>query len=419
MSIEHLIYEGLQHPPTAISYFVSQRLAALYPEKALLETSDASFDLERYAAARQCAAARHPDLHAQVGTSWWGEPGKGLWKQAENAWFEVAWEGHRLDVLWMSWSAEGCRTHRAWILAAEEPIAERFFITVCEWTGTVRREVLVFEEGVWEKSEDLYRAIQHTTFENLILRGSLKEEIQQDFAQFLAARSTYERYGVPWKRGVLFVGPPGNGKTHAVKALLNAVDLPCLYVKSFRDRWGTEQSNIRSVFQRARQTTPCLLVLEDLDSLLNNQNRSFFLNELDGFAANAGILTIATTNHPERLDPAILDRPSRFDRKYHFELPAPAERVTYVRFWNGTLEPELRLSETAAAAVVEWTDGFSFAYLKELFLSAMMRWMEVPVPGGMDKSILAQVAVLREQMSSPSPEVAGEADGHPDEVADG
>lgn len=53
-----------------------------------------------------------------------------------------------------------------------------------------------------------------------------------------------------------------------------------------------------------------LLILEDLDSLLTDQNRSFFLNELDGFAANEGIVTIASTNHPERLDPAISNRPS-------------------------------------------------------------------------------------------------------------
>jgi AAA+ superfamily predicted ATPase len=46
--------------------------------------------------------------------------------------------------------------------------------------------------------------------------------------------TTYEEYGIPWKRGILFVGSPGNGKTHAVKALINSMEQPCLYVKSFR-----------------------------------------------------------------------------------------------------------------------------------------------------------------------------------------
>jgi len=113
----------------------------------------------------------------------------------------------------------------------------------------------------------------------------------------------YERYGVPWKRGVLFLGPPGNGKTHTLKALLNASPgVPCLYVKSFKaDYRGTDQDNIRKVFGRARACAPCLLVLEDLDSLIDDENRSFFLNELDGFADNAGIVTLATTNHPDKL----------------------------------------------------------------------------------------------------------------------
>src|SRR5262249_40857597 len=154
---------------------------------------------------------------------------------------------------------------------------------------------------------ELYQAIQGATFDNLILRGSLKQEIREDIEQFFDSRAAYESYGIPWKRGILFLGPPGNGKTHTVKALINALRQPCLYVKSvIGDRWNTPHDNIRKVFQKARRTTPCVLVLEDLDSLVSGQNRTFFLNELDGFAANAGIVTLATCNHPEQLDPAIL-----------------------------------------------------------------------------------------------------------------
>jgi SpoVK/Ycf46/Vps4 family AAA+-type ATPase len=145
---------------------------------------------------------------------------------------------------------------------------------------------------------------------------------------------------------------------------------------------------------------PCLLVLEDLDSLITPENRSYFLNELDGFAANVGIVTLATTNHPERLDPAILDRPSRFDRKYPFDLPGPAERVSYLRMWNDTLQEALRLSEPEIAHLAELTPGFSFAYLKELVLSSTMRWIACPQPGGMVMFMTAQAMALREQMSS-------------------
>jgi SpoVK/Ycf46/Vps4 family AAA+-type ATPase len=59
-------------------------------------------------------------------------------------------------------------------------------------------------------------------------------------------------------------------------------------------------------------------------------------------------VTPATTNHPERLDPSIVDRPSRFDRKYHFELPGPDERRAYVSLWNRSLQPDPCLSEGAS-----------------------------------------------------------------------
>jgi SpoVK/Ycf46/Vps4 family AAA+-type ATPase len=159
------------------------------------------------------------------------------------------------------------------------------------------------------------------------LKGHLKQDILDDLKQFFVSHALYDQYGIPWKRGILFVGPPGNGKTHAVKAIINSLAQPCLYVKSFRAEYRTDEDNIRHVFERARKSAPCILVLEDLDSLLTQQNRSFFLNELDGFAANVGIVTLATTNHPERLDPSILDRPSRFDRKHPFDLPELPERL--------------------------------------------------------------------------------------------
>jgi AAA+ superfamily predicted ATPase len=227
--------------------------------------------------------------------------------------------------------------------------------------------------------------------------------------RFFAARAMYERYEVPWKRGLLFVGPPGNGKTHAVKGLINALALPCLYVKTFRMSARPDEYGVREVFVRARTAAPCILVLEDLDALVTPGNRSFFLNEMDGFAGNAGILTVATTNHPEQLDPAIRDRPSRFDRTYRFDLPAVAERQAYMAQWNASLQPALRVSAPAAARIAERTEGFSFAYLKELFLSAMMRWMVTPQPGAMDQVLEEQVDVLRAQMASaaaPSPEDA-------------
>jgi AAA+ superfamily predicted ATPase len=150
---------------------------------------------------------------------------------------------------------------------------------------------------------------------------------------------------------------------------------------------------------------------------LTSQNRSFFLNELDGFASNIGVVTLATTNHPERLDPAILDRPSRFDRKYPFDLPAPAERSAYIVMWNESLKPVLRLSEEGVAKISEVTEGFSFAYLKELFLSSKMRWIAQAQQGTMEQVMAEQVEKLHEQMMSVNTaagsEMPEELDGMP------
>ena len=142
-----------------------------------------------------------------------------------------------------------------------------------------------------------------------------------------------------------------------------------------------------------------MLVLEDLDSMIDNNNRAFFLNELDGFHSNTGVVVLATTNHPEKLDTSILDRPSRFDRKYYFQLPADAERRAYIGRWNCELQPEMRMTEKSVARVVRETQDFSFAYLKELFVTSMVQWLSSGGTRPMDEVLIGQTALLRKQMS--------------------
>lgn len=431
MRKEQLIREALSLPGSVIAYYVSQILADMYPQKALVEGPDVLFDLEDYASAGHCALEQKALIYSQVLTHYLGPQvsipgvpagtlrfsgflpvavgpgtaasGKELFERASNAWFEVQWHNSTLDVIVMHWS-DGRPVYHYWILADTAEIAKGLLLEVCRWNAEVRGEVLVFDGGCWSKDAALFQSIGGATFDNLILKGHLKQDIHDDLRQFFAARSLYEQYGIPWKRGILFVGPPGNGKTHAVKALINALAQPCLYVKSFRAEHRADEDNIRQVFDRARKSAPCILVLEDLDSLLTSQNRAFFLNELDGFAANVGIVTLATTNHPERLDPSILDRPSRFDRKYPFDLPELSERLAYISMWNASLKPELQVTDEGIARLGELTDGFSFAYLKELFLSSLMRWIGVEgnkdARETMQQVMEAQIDVLREQMVS-------------------
>lgn len=399
MEIKQLITDALRLPTTAIAYHVSQSLTQIYPDREIVEGSECAFNLEAYAHDGQCSIALKDVFHNHV-QSYWDGTRQCTDRQAENARFEVSWQDHTLDVVLMTWGAGWDTVNYYWILADTFSLADSFFAAVCDWNSEVRDELLVFEDGYWAKSPRLFQEIQSATFDNLILADNLKDEVKTDLQDFFAARSTYTEYGVPWKRGVLLIGPPGNGKTHTVKALINLLKHPCLYVKSFKAEHGPASRNIRNVFKRARQLAPCLLILEDLDSLVDDDNRSFFLNELDGFAANDGIVTLATTNHPEKLDVAILERPSRFDRKYYFNLPALTERETYIRQWNEKLRPEMQLTDAAIGNLAQGTKDFSFAYLRELLVAMMVRWMHQKTSGAMPLIASEQLTLLKTQMKS-------------------
>jgi ATPase family protein associated with various cellular activities (AAA) len=398
MGTEDFIKDALHNPNDFIAYHVGRELAKLHPRKAIIEGETGSFDLEAFAGAEKCSLVHETSLFNHITTDWMG-PGKRPRRTIANSWTNVLWNGHLVDVVFVTFTERCYPSRHFWIVADDQKLADEFFAAVCEWSNEVRGEVLIFHDGEWARSKELYDAIKSASFANLILREGLKQEIQNDFAQFFASRALYEQHGIPWKRGVLFEGPPGNGKTHTVKALVNHLGHACLYVKAFKSEYETDEENIRRVFARARMTTPCLLILEDLDALIHDKSRAFFLNEMDGFAANTGVLAPATTNHPDRLDPAIRERPSRFDRKYHFDLPGRAERAAYLALWNATLQNDLRVSEKAQQEMVDETGAFSFAYLKELYLSSMMQWISASSAQPMEEVIRKQAALLRKQMT--------------------
>jgi len=404
--------KALELPLSAISYQVTCWLNECFPQVAI-ERYPGDLGVDRFAFDGHCKTEPSKHLLPEFGLGYDG-PSKGFHRSSTQILQTVHWKDQRLEVLEVTWlnqySSETC----TWILAPTQRVAWDFFLAVMDYNNEIRGEILVFNGGCFSKDKQLYADIQSSRLDNLVLPGTVKEELAQDCQEFFESRDLYARYGVPWKRGYLLMGPPGNGKSHAVKALLNHLKQACIYVQSFKSEHQTDHSVMRTLFKRARATTPCVLVLEDLDSLINDGNRSFFLNELDGFASNHGILSIATTNHPERLDPAILERPSRFDRKYHFELPQSAERLSYLKLWNGKLEKELRCAPKSLTKVADATEGFSYAYLKELVLSSMMAWMRAPGQRKMDEVMLEVSIPLAQQVSQPEDEGANYGDGESD-----
>ncbi|MDQ3037398.1 MAG: ATP-binding protein [Myxococcota bacterium] len=392
----------LREPTTAIAYALAVRVRSDRPGKHVLETDSALFDPRSHAAAGHAQLELRPDVIDHWNHSWPSGDG-GTVGHLRAGWSDVRWGAHRLELVTLEIRTgfAGPPVQHA-IVADDRATAQAYFEAVCAHCAEIRDEILVYANGCWNKSQELFAAVRSTTWEQLVLADGMAEHVRADFDRFVAAREQYERWGIPWKRGAILIGPPGNGKTMCIKALIRHLALPCLYVQSFVAPRVPEQVCIRDVFDRARRTAPCVMVLEDIDSLVTPTSRSFFLNELDGFASNTGLITIASTNHPDRLDPAIVDRPSRFDRKYHFELPAEPERHRYIALWSARLSPELRPDDATLSSLAAATESFSFAYLKELFASALMRFAsDGPSDGGgVARALSEEVVVLRAQMQT-------------------
>ena len=167
---------------------------------------------------------------------------------------------------------------------------------------------------------------------------------------------------------------------------------------------------------------PCLLVFEDLDSLIVPGVRSYFLTRSTGLQSNQGILMIGSTNHLDLLDPGIAKRPSRFDRKYLFPDPNKSQRQTYCEYWRHKLadNKDIEYPHELVGAIANITEGFSFAYIQEAFVASLLQIArEVEKDddltngkkGGLDEYRLwrvmkYQVKMLREEMDAEAIEVS-------------
>ncbi|KAJ4293065.1 hypothetical protein N0V90_008347 [Kalmusia sp. IMI 367209] len=252
------------------------------------------------------------------------------------------------------------------------------------WGQELHNEVWVFDQGFWQKSRELWNSVQKSNWDDVILEAGMKKQIIADVENFFDGQETYQNLKVPWKRGIIYYGPPGNGKTISIKAMMHSLyqrgvngneklSVPTLYVRTLSSFAGPEYS-LRQIFGKARQVAPCYLVFEDLDSIVSDHVRSYFLNEVDGLRSNDGILMVGSTNHLDRLDPGISKRPSRFDRKYYFSDPNYDQRVQYAKYWQGKLKDndDVKFPDDLCPAIADITDKFSFAYMQEAFVASLL-----------------------------------------------
>lgn len=303
----------------------------------------------------------------------------------------------------------------AYLLTPQREKAEALVYAAGRWTSELHDEVWVFDSGYWQKSAQLFASIRSASWDDVILDANMKQDLIDDHMSFFHSKEQYRKLKVPWKRGVIYYGPPGNGKTISIKAMMHALyslkdPIPSLYVRSLssvsigffvfvpegsdshlRKAAGPEYA-IKQIFERARQTAPCYLIFEDLDSLVSDRVRSYFLNEVDGLKANDGIFMVGSTNHLDQLDPGIAvratlpsfgghlltpdhqKRPSRFDRKYLFSDPNKEERIAYCHFWQRKLRDnkDVAFPDVLCDAIAGITDKFSFAFIQEAFVAALL-----------------------------------------------
>jgi transitional endoplasmic reticulum ATPase len=193
----------------------------------------------------------------------------------------------------------------------------------------------------------------------------------------------YEQVGLAPPRGILLVGPSGTGKTAMTRALsgekqlpLIAIDGPQLYSK-----WlGESERALREVFKKARRAAPCILFFDTIDAVapkfgsdqfgndIYQRILSQLLREIDNLRDVKGVILVAASNRPERIDPALL-RSGRFDYILPFAKPDAADRAAILRLCcrRVPLGPGFDFEELA-----ERTDGFTGADLESLCKKATL-----------------------------------------------
>lgn len=209
-------------------------------------------------------------------------------------------------------------------------------------------------------------------WDRVVLDPTLIRLVRDDFESFLKREGWFKQHRLPFRRGYLFYGPPGNGKTSVLRVMASH---PAITAHSLDfSNEDLENGELTTVFDEAGRRAPSLVLFEDLDRLygqtMTRDNRTritlqHLLNCLDGLAQHEGVIVVATANDPTALDPAILRRPGRFDRAVPFRPPAASLRQEYFRrLSTGSFDEEML---TRAASE---TDGFSFAQLREGYILA-------------------------------------------------
>ena len=221
------------------------------------------------------------------------------------------------------------------------------------------------------------------TFKDVAGADEEKEELEE-IVQFLRDPQRYTELGAHIPKGVLLVGPPGTGKTLLAKAVAGEADTAFLSISGsdFVEMYvGVGASRVRDLFEQAKKQSPAIVFIDEIDAVgrqrgsglggghdEREQTLNQLLVEMDGFAANEGVVVLAATNRVDILDPALL-RPGRFDRQVFVGLPdiKGREEILKIHARGKPLAEDVDLARVARA-----TSGFTGADLENLLNEAAL-----------------------------------------------
>jgi transitional endoplasmic reticulum ATPase len=218
----------------------------------------------------------------------------------------------------------------------------------------------------------------NTTWEDIGGLENVKRELKELVQYPVEHPEMFHKFGMEPSKGVLFYGPPGCGKTLLAKAIANECQANFISIKGpeLLTMWfGESESNVRDVFDKARQAAPCVLFFDELDSIAKARGGSSgdaggagdrvinqILTEMDGIGKKKNVFVIGATNRPDIIDPAIL-RPGRLDQLIYIPLPDLGSRMAI-------LKAALRKSPVAKDVNLDFlaqhTHGYSGADLTEI-----------------------------------------------------
>lgn len=205
----------------------------------------------------------------------------------------------------------------------------------------------------------------------------VKAEILEAVELPLTDPKAFEEYGIRPPKGFLFYGAPGTGKTYLAKAIANrchANFIPVNVTELFNKWVGESEAKMRSIFEKARSMSPCIVFIDEIDAIGGTRDGSnndggvrekildALLIELDGMKERGDVILIAATNRPDLLDSA-LTRPGRFDKLIEIPMPDEAARVEILKVHTAKMPLD---KDVDIQAIAKHTDKYSGADIENL-----------------------------------------------------